>query len=414
MDFVRQVIAILDGKFPGEFAGKPGMQGHASGTEITLASHPGYAFIREPNSRPQPDPSRPLSHMLTLHETDDGLEFECWGTTTPDECVRRILPWAFPVEWTPPAPIDRAKEKLRLARLAEGLAARQRLACTIDDPDPDLLAHLTDEERQALDRDLASVNTARIRRHFPWDPTGRLALKTAVLLATYPTRPVGARTVSLVAVGPDRRGDEQAIRVKLTALFPVNQTHRWQDSPWMWQAAEPPELVGTEKPGQSETKEAASVRLLDEGKIEDALSLFEVTLSDDLHRLLGGQRILPPACCARADVSWTDLLVSTLRQSAPWLLAPAVAEEAGRIARLTGRKPSKGAPSWRLAIFPGQHHVRKASLMLAADRGGRDPRLVIEATGTDARLADTSWKRPIEVDFARYGIVGGAEPDAGS
>jgi hypothetical protein len=414
MDFVGQVIAILDGKFPGEFASKPGMWGQASGTEIRLASRPGYAFLRDRGTHSRPEQARRAPYLLTLHETDDSQEFECWSTTAPDECVRRILPWAFPVEWTPPAPIDRAKEEIHLARLAEGLAARKRLTCTIDDPDPDLLAHLTDEERQALDRDLASVNTARIRRHFPWDPTGRLALKTAVLLATYPTGSVNTRTVSLVAVGPDRRGDEQAIRVKLMALFPVNQTHRWQDSPWMWQAAEPPELVGTPKPGQSETKEAASVRLLDEGKIEDALSLFGVALSDDLHRLLGGQRILPPACCAHADATWTDLLVSTLRQSAPWLLAPAVAEEAGRIARLTGRKPSRGAPSWKLAIFPGQHHQVKASLMLAADRGGRDPRLVIEATGTDARLADTSWKRPIEVDFARYGIVGGVEPDAGS
>jgi hypothetical protein len=29
---------------------------------------------------------------------------------------------------------------------------------------------------------------------------------------------------------------------------------------------------------------------------------------------------------------------------------------------------------------------------------------VIEATASNARLADTSWKRPIEVDFLRYGV----------
>lgn len=52
--------------------------------------------------------------------------------------------------------------------------------------------------------------------------------------------------------------------------------------------------------------------------------------------------------------------------------------------------------------------------MLAADRGGRVPRFVIEATASNARLADTSWRRPIEVDFARYGIGGGAGPDAGN
>jgi hypothetical protein len=47
--------------------------------------------------------------------------------------------------------------------------------------------------------------------------------------------------------------------------------------------------------------------------------------------------------------------------------------------------------------------------MLAAERDGRDPRFVIEATATNARLADTSWKRPIEVDFQRHGVQSNAE-----
>jgi hypothetical protein len=129
-----------------------------------------------------------------------------------------------------------------------------------------------------------------------------------------------------------------------------------------------------------------------------------VALSDDLHRLLGGQRISPPACCAHPDAAWTDLLVTTLRPSAPWLFAGAVPDEAARMRRCTGKKPGKRALSWKLAIFPGQFHSRKASLMLTARRDGRNPRFVIEATASNVRLADTSWKRPIEVDFMRYGV----------
>ena len=254
--------------------------------------------------------------------------------------------------------------------------------------------------RQAFDRDRSLVNAARLRRHFPWDPAGRLALKTVVLLGANPNPAVKGRVACLAAVGPNRRRDDQEIRIELNSLIPVNHAHRWQDRPWLWQHVEPPVLRGTGGQGQ----EATASGLLDEGRIEDALSLYGVTLSDDLHRLLGGQRISPPACCAHADAAWTDLLVAMLRQSAPWLLPTAVPEEAERIRRCTGLKPGKRALSWKAGIFPGQHHSRKASLMLATDRGGRNPRFEIEATASNARLADTSWKRPIEVDLVRYGV----------
>jgi hypothetical protein len=49
--------------------------------------------------------------------------------------------------------------------------------------------------------------------------------------------------------------------------------------------------------------------------------------------------------------------------------------------------------------------------MLTLDRNGQNPRFEIEATATNARLADTSWKRPIEVDLLRYGIRLDDSPD---
>jgi hypothetical protein len=374
-----------------------------------------YAFIYEPSSLYHRDPSRLEHYHLALREDDDSQRFESWRTTTPDECIARLLPRAFPREWTLPAAIDPAKEKRRLEVLAAGLAGRGRTRARVADSDPALLELLTPEGRQALDRDLAALNLSRIKRHFPWDPHGRLALGTAVLLNVDPvaTPGGGGRFACLAAIGPERHRDEQDIRVELAALFPVNQTHRWLDRPWMWQAVEPPatERLGLGDGSSEQDRAARSLRLLDEGRIEDALSLYGVTLSDDLHRIPGGQRISPPACCAHADASWTDLLVTTLRQAAPWLLPGAAPEEASRISRCTGKKPGKRARSWKLAIFPGQFHARKASLMLAADRDGRNPRFEIEATATNTRLADTSWKRPIEVDLLRYGVRFDDSPD---
>jgi hypothetical protein len=397
MDHFGRVIGVLDGRFPGQFDCKPGMHGLASGLEVRCAGRPGHAFIFEPD--------RDARLLLALHEDDRDQGPEVWSAATADECVERILPWAFPRTWTPPEPVDRAKEKRRLGKIAAGLVARDRVGCQVGEPNPDLLPLLTAERRQALEQDVASLDPARLKRRFPWDPAGRLALKTIVLLRAYPCPGAqGGRVVSLAALGPERRRDEQAIRVELRALLPPNHPHRWHDLPWMWQRVEHPDPWGIPLRGEPGSPEQQSLALLDQGRIEDALSLYGVSLSDDLHQLLGGERISPPACCAHPDAAWTDLLVTTLRQSAPWLLGGAVPAEAERMGRYTGRKPGKRALAWKLAIFPGQTHLRKASLMLTARRDGRDPRFVIEATASNARLADTSWKRPIEVDFLRYGV----------
>src|SRR5262249_32494066 len=159
---------------------------------IRCNGRPGYAFIYEPSSLYHRDPSRPEYYHLTLHEDDDSHRSESWRTTSPDECIARLLPWAFPREWTLPAAIDPAKEKGRLETLTAGLAGRGRTRAIVTDPDPALLALLTPEGRQALNRDLAALNFSSIKRHFPWDPHGRLALGTAVLLNVYAvTKPVG-------------------------------------------------------------------------------------------------------------------------------------------------------------------------------------------------------------------------------
>ncbi|QEH38031.1 hypothetical protein OJF2_66270 [Aquisphaera giovannonii] len=403
MNFFEQVIGILNARFPGEFVCRPGDRGMASGLEIRRAGKSGHAFLYDAHA------SRPLHHLLSLHDEDGRESGETWSTSLPDECVARILPWAFPREWTRPAPLDPAEERRRLSTLAEGLAGRRRIPVRLEGPDPNLMEALTAEGRLAFERDVAALNPARIRQNFPWDPHGRLALDAAALLAVYPCsrRLEGGRFLTLAAIGPKRRRGEQEIRVGPALLFPVNQTHRWLDRPWLWQATEPPasERLGIGGGSAEEECAARSLRLLDEGEIEEALALHGVAMEDDLLRLLGGQRIDPPACCAHPDEAWTDLLVATLRQSAPWLLPAAVAMEGERIRHHTGKKSGRPPTSWKLVVFPGQFHSRKASLMLVADRDGRNPRFEIEATASNARLADTSWKRPLEVDLRRYGIA---------
>jgi hypothetical protein len=427
MEPFERIVNLLDQQFPGLFSCKPGQSGAAKGLEVRCSRRNGYAFVFTP--------SQNGSCLLSLYENDGDTNPEVWGTSGPEEVVQRIEPWAFPPGWTSPRPIDHAEEKTRLEKLAQGLSARQDIPCPRVEPDSTWLHLLTSAGRRRFEDDVASLSPERIVLRFPWDPVGRLDLKTTVLLDTYETTaPAGRdRELCLAAVGPERRRDEQRITIRLIDLIVVNQTHRWEKSLWLWKDVEvpPSEFWGAELVHDSVTKQAPrlgasrtpgpgsrlqhtpesrrasdSLQLLEERRIEEALALFGVSLSRDVHRLLGGERISPPACCAHPDAAWTNLLVGTLRQSAPWLLAKAVLDEAERLRRWAAQKQGRPrrTPDLKLVIFPGQHHSRKASLMLTGDQDGRNPRLMIKATASNARLADTAWKRPIAVDFVRRGV----------
>jgi hypothetical protein len=421
MNSFQQIANLLNERFPGVFDFRPGQDGRAKGLEIRRPGRDGFAFVYEPSQNGR--------FLLSLHDQDVDNNPEVWSASGAEEVVLRLQPWAFPPRWTPPLPIDHEGEKRRLAKIAQGLFARENIPCRSVEPDPTLLRLLTDEGRKHFEADQESLSPELLAFHFPWDQAGRLELNTTVLLDAYQTTapPGKDRELCLAATGPGRRRDEQSLTISLVDLIVVNQTHRWDRCPWLWKEAEvpPSEFWGADLnadsvaegprtgrprrrfPSTLESRRASeSVQLLDEGRIEEALALFGVSLSADLHRLLGGERLKSPACCAHPDAAWTNLLVATLRQSAPWRLPGAVLDEAERIGRWAAQKKSRGrrAPNMKLVIFPGQQHARKASLMLTGDVDGRNPRLLIEATASNARWPDTAWKRPIAVDFLRRGV----------
>src|SRR5262249_22114381 len=67
------------------------------------------------------------------------------------------------------------------------------------------------------------------------------------------------------------------------------------------------------------------------------------------------------------------------------------------------------AKSGRLFTLGGQHHIRKASLMLARARAGLELR--IEHTGTNARLPRVAYCRLLEQDLARFEIAAPEIPE---
>lgn len=318
-----------------------------------------------------------------------------------------------PKGWKLPEPIDPVRERERLQRIAQGLSNRH-IKCEFTEPSPSMLARLTARGRSDFDRDLSSVRMEQIVRNFPWDKTGRIALKTAAILNIYdkipdPNPHSKEPDLCLAAIGPDRRSDEQIVKIELTNLYAVNQNHRWENCPWLWTDTDTPhtELLGTNQHIATPENDRAmrSLSLLDEGKIEEALGLYGVTLSTDLHRILGGE-IVQIFTHYYSTPTWTDLLVDTLRQSAPWKLPQAVIDEAARLDIWTSQKKSRSSryPFLKLAIFPNQNSVRKTCLILTENINDSHPHLIVQEIAINDRLHHTAWKRSISVDFARYEI----------
>lgn len=425
LDYKTSLITLFQQRFPGRFSCRTTRSGKVTGLRIDCSERSGYAFLYEPAADGQ--------MLLALHETEDDDNPEVWVTTTFGEVLERVRPWAFPASWSQPAPVDGDLERKRLRRLRLALSFRDMNSCRIEKMDATLANLITATGLRMLAKDLESLDPVRLVRNFPFDDAGRISLKTTVLLRVYAAESstLGERNVCLVATGPERRSDLVVVRVHLAPLIVANQSHRWERNEWLWQAMPPPakfllgansDLIGRHSTARPETKSGlessgsdlqeagaqdrarSSLKLLDGGMIEEAFALYGITFSGSLHCLIGGQRIPPPACCAHVNGEWTELLLARLRSAAPWLLSDAIAAEIDRLGELRSARKRTPAPKLKLFIFPGQKHARKACLFLTADKDGANLRFEIQLTASNARLHDTAWKRPLEVDFRRYHV----------
>jgi hypothetical protein len=147
--------------------------------------------------------------------------------------------------------------------------------------------------------------------------------------------------------------------------------------------------------------------LQDEGRFEEALRLSGVEYPEELSRLLNGEQFLftggcdhlPPA----AMVARAAKLRRALWEAAPWRFAQGLASAQARLDAWAREKRGRSAkvPPLRLFIFPGSTHARKPGLMLEPGPGGQ-PRLSIVFTASNVVLPETVWKRPVELDIARW------------
>jgi hypothetical protein len=222
----------------------------------------------------------------------------------------------------------------------------------------------------------------------------------------------------LVACAPKRRRDPQVVTLSLASLIGVNHAHRWDQARWLWDVRRSPasererwgvsglelEKLGlegradhlayfTQKCARRDASLADRVGLClllqDEGRVEEACTLFDVELMPDVTKMLHNYAVVNAASGGHysSQKEWEELMFQALRSAAPWRFVAALA----------------GEKRLRLLWFPHQPYQSKASLMLVwANKRAGKVGLAIEWTASNKLFAETAWKRPPDLDLIRF------------
>ncbi len=220
---------------------------------------------------------------------------------------------------------------------------------------------------------LASRISARaIAWHLPRRPTAKLDPKAVIALV-----PLG---------DPARRPGTREDWV-VEGLISENEDHRWDLAPWRWDSrattADPVRRWG----GDPSSLEA-TLAALDDGRWDDALRLSDVRLDDALRRVLDGR----DASYDTRDLTaaWAPRLAEALSGIALWRLADATTLlRKGRSTRLFG--------------LGGVNIQRKPGVFLGIEDDR--PRLELDWSASNERLAWPAWTRPVDLDLVRSGII---------
>jgi hypothetical protein len=410
---------------------------------------------------PFPAEGSPTYELTLLEPAGDEMatvDFLC--AADPAEIARRIVEWRdAPRLRQPPAPRDAAS----LKRLRAAAEARRQLLATLDRPHIAALRQAgrlvetwqaaglataldparprgddgapTATDRPRCDEDLAALLPENLLWHFPRDERGRLALGERVLLAAYDgDAPLGqGRRLWLAAEAPARRRDPQVVTLRLVSAIGENHTHQWSEARWLWDARaqqasqadrwgvadlplarlgwdawrtaldEAPAASAPPTPAERATR---CLWLQDAGRLREALALYDVELTPAVEQILDGE----PLGYHYRDYAapWARATQEALRASALWRFPPLVQQATAAREAWVAEKRSRrwSPPLLRLFWLPHQTQQSKESVVLVP-RGRTDPRprLDVESSAHNARLPAVAWRRPLEIDLLRFGLL---------
>ena len=337
-------------------------------------------------------------------------------TSDVDEVLEALVRWRDSVPDTPNRTVppigDTELKRLKAIAAARTEAASHPESVEIE-PSISTYAGLTGVDEESL--------RWRIAVEFPREDDGRLPLGSTVLMARMGESQGNEmlRSDWLAAVGPVKRRDPQTITVGIRDVIPANHPYRWDDMPSVWnpKLAAPSDAErwgvdgltfdGGDPPGQIERlrklngkggateadKAMLCMLLLDAGLFGEALDLYRIEASDDVWRIATGGMLHPGL--DREREAWTESVRRALWQCAPWKIARLVAERSAS---------AKKAPRLRLFALPMQPQQSKTSLMLVAAGKSKTPTFDVEGNGSNLRLAELLWQRPVDLDIRRFGL----------
>ncbi|HEY4386645.1 MAG TPA: hypothetical protein VGN34_19490, partial [Ktedonobacteraceae bacterium] len=412
----------------------PGMPGEAHILAVSIYNGRAIDYVRFPGEG--------IPHYQLLIRTEQGISGGYRVSCDPAVIISALCAWATSLQAPMKrifAPLNehdllplqrRAMIRASIQQRVQALLSRGVDRCSETMMDEVGLVHdsvlqqlaqgLTNVARERLDEDLHYLASDLVMSHFPLQEDGRFPPGGTVLLASYESHLSQSRDrqMWLVACAPKRRSDQQVVTLSLASLIGVNHAYRWDQARWLWDVRHDPaseevrwgvsgltpDTLGLDQradhlaffakrcslPDPSLTDRVSLCLLLqDEGRIEEAFSLFDVELTPDVLKILYGQPVTddPSGGHYMSKENWAIPMLHALRRAAPWRFASALA---------TGKR-------LRLLWFPHQTQQRKASLMLTwANKHMRTPALEIEWTASNRLLAETAWKRPLDLDLNRF------------
>lgn len=344
------------------------------------------------------DQWRAFQDRIALLEQSTGLEsHQTWLAAVAKDCRQRL---------------DSIQTAARLREEGDMAGAWQAAGFEVR-LDRELPADTPPEARERILADFDAVAPDLLAWHLPRDPQGKPLKNRRAPLFRYDRDKRRHSDYCLLLSMSTARRDPHVISASWIAAD--QQTARLDATPEYFdlRVADKfaPEILGLPRRqtrslwsprSTSRSLAAQSLRLQYEGRFEEVSKLCEIDFDELIDDCRQVRRAAPMCtCCAPIDrqlIAWSELLKLTLTGfNFPRVVALALRDQQRREGK-PRREPIPILP------FPLQRHTRKAHLALDL-RDSLRPRLTIDTSGSPRRLPIPAWRRPVEVDLLRAGLL---------
>lgn len=266
---------------------------------------------------------------------------------------------------------------------------------------------------ERLLEDLNSIAPDLLAWHLDRDEKGKLFLKRRVPLFRYDRDSQKHHSYCLVVALPEKRTEQPEVRAEW--LQADAQTVRLDASPELFDTRVSADFSKTffgadasnvrawcDPQNKSRSGFLATLRDQFAGRFEEAASRAGIGLDSSIMNCLRARRVAEMCtCCGPLDKQlkeWSAVLKQALLAANLTCLGTLLHRDFERKNRLPRNEPIPILP------FPMQRHTRKAHLAVILPKNG-NPRLCIDTTGSGIRVPLSIWRRPVDFDLLRAGLL---------